>query len=475
MNYLCENKYQMLDQTTICAISTSPGAGAIAVIRLSGSEAISIAEKVFRSPNKEKKLADEKPNSLHFGQLMYNNEVIDEVVLSLFKAPHSFTGEDIVEISCHGSTYIQQKILEILIENGARMALPGEFTQRAFLNGKMDLSQAEAVADVIASSNAAAHKLAINQMRGGFSKEIGVLRDQLLHFTAMVELELDFSEEDVEFADRTALRNLTEKIEELLRKLKDSFQLGNAIKNGIPVAIVGETNVGKSTLLNALLNEDKAIVSDIHGTTRDVIEDVVNIHGTAFRFFDTAGIRETEDHIENLGIERSYSKLEQATVVLLVVDTNNPYELVKSRIDKIRERISGNQLLIIVANKIDTGKQETIQQLDLLDMTDREKLVFIAARDKRNLDELIDHMQHAISFDAAEQQDVIVTNARHFEILKNAHEAILRVLNGLDDGIPGDLLAQDIRECLHYMAEITGEISTHEVLGHIFKNFCIGK
>jgi len=465
----------MLDQSTICAISTSPGSGAIAVIRLSGSEAISIAGKIFKSPDKTKKLEEQPANSLHFGQIVFNNEVIDEVVVALFRAPHSFTGEDIAEISCHGSVYIQQKLLEILVENGARMARPGEFTQRAFLNGKMDLSQAEAVSDVIASSSAAAHKLALKQMRGGFSKEINELRDQLLHFTAMVELELDFAEEEVEFADRKELHKLAEKVELLLRKLKNSFQLGNVIKNGIPVAIVGETNVGKSTLLNALLNEDKAIVSEIHGTTRDVIEDVVNIHGTAFRFFDTAGLRETVDHIETLGIERTYHKLNEATIILLVVDTQNPYPVVKSRIDKIRKRITNGQQLILVANKTDIGNQETIEQLKKLKLGENEKRVFVVAREKRNLDKLIDRMTHAVNTDALNQEDVIVSNARHYEILKNAHAAIERVLTGLDTGITGDFLSQDIRECLHYLGEITGEITTHEVLGHIFKNFCIGK
>ena len=465
----------MLDQSTICAISTSPGTGALAVIRLSGEDSVAITDRIFRSPKKGKKLVAQAANTLHFGQIIYNENVIDEVVVSIFKAPHSFTGENSIEISCHGSVYIQQKILEILVENGARLAMPGEFTQRAFLNGKMDLSQAEAVADVISSSNAAAHKLAINQMRGGFSKEIGELRSQLLHFTAMIELELDFSEEDVEFADRTELRKLTVQIEKLLGKLKDSFQLGNAIKNGIPVAIIGETNVGKSTLLNALLNEDKAIVSEIHGTTRDVIEDVVNIHGTAFRFFDTAGIRETNDHIENLGIERSYSKLGQATVVLLVVDTQNTFDLVKSRIQKIRKKITGRQTLLIVANKTDSGLPETITKLNRLKLNDNEKMVFVAAKQKHNLHELIELMIYCVNIDALNQHDVVVTNARHYEILKHAHEAILSVLNGLDSGITGDFLAQDIRECLHYLGEITGEISTHEILGHIFKNFCIGK
>jgi tRNA modification GTPase len=465
----------MLDQSTICAISTSPGMGAIAVIRLSGEEAISIADKLFRSPQKGKSLMEQKANTLHFGQIVYDGEVVDEVVVSLFRAPHSFTGEDIVEISCHGSVYVQQKILEILAENGARLARPGEFTQRAFLNGKMDLSQAEAVADVIASSNAAAHKLAISQMRGGFSKEIGELRDQLLHFTAMVELELDFAEEDVEFANRTELRKLAEKVEQLLRKLKNSFQLGNAIKNGIPVAIVGETNVGKSTLLNVLLNEDRAIVSEIHGTTRDVIEDVVNIHGAAFRFFDTAGIRDTEDHIESLGIERTYHKLSEASIVLLVVDTENPFEIVFRRIEKIRKRMTYDQQLTIVANKIDSGKTETIESLKKVELAENENLVFMAAKEKRNLEELISLMTQAINISNVEKEDIIVTNARHYEILKSAHEAILRVLNGLDSGLSGDFLSQDIRECLHYLGEITGEISTDEVLGHIFKNFCIGK
>ena len=464
----------MIDQLSICAIATSPGMGAIATIRLSGEKALEIADSVFQSPKSGKKLVDQKPNTLHFGSVTDDNELIDEVVVSIFRTPHSFTGEDVVEITCHGSVYIQQRILQLLISKGARMALPGEFTQRAFLNGKMDLSQAEAVADLIASTNRAAQKVAINQMRGGFSSELSKLRGELLHFIAMIELELDFSEEDVEFADRTQLKNLVSRIEEILRKLKNSFQLGNVIKNGIPVAIVGETNVGKSTLLNALLNEEKAIVSDIHGTTRDVIEDVVNIHGTAFRFFDTAGIRETTDEIETLGIERSYSKLDLATIVILVVDTLNTIEIITERVAKIRSRIN-DQHLIIAANKSDIGLPETIAALKSLNLLSNEKLVFIAAKQKRNLDELIQEMQHAVSLDSISEDAVIVTNLRHFEALSKALESIERVQIGLDNLISGDFLAQDIRECLYYLGEITGEISNDEILGHIFKNFCIGK
>lgn len=464
----------MIDQSTICAIATSPGMGAIATIRLSGEKAIELAEMVFQSPNKLKYLRNQAANTIHFGAISDEDELIDEVVVALFRAPHSFTGEDVVEISCHGSVYIQQRILQLLIAKGARMARPGEFTQRAFLNGKMDLSQAEAVADLIASTNRAAQKVAINQMRGGFSSELANLRDELLHFIAMIELELDFSEEDVEFADRTQLKNLVSRIETIIRKLKNSFQLGNVIKNGIPVAIVGETNVGKSTLLNALLNEEKAIVSDIHGTTRDVIEDVVNIHGTSFRFFDTAGIRETSDAIESIGIERSYSKLDQATVVILVVDTQNSFEVVSRRIAKIRKRI-GDQQLIIAANKSDIGLPETIEKLKNFTLGADEKLVFIAAKQKSNLDELIQEMQHAVALDSIGEDAVIVTNVRHFAALSNALESIERVQLGLENMISGDFLAQDIRECLLYLGEITGEISNDEILGHIFKNFCIGK
>ena len=464
----------MSDQRTICAISTPPGIGGIAVIRISGKSAIEIADMVYRSPQSGKKLSGQKANTLHFGTIQSDNVVVDEVVIALFKAPHSFTGEDIVEISCHGSVYIQQQILQLLISQGARLAQPGEFTQRAFLNGKMDLSQAEAVADLIASGNAAAHKMAMNQMRGGFSRELNLLRGELLRFAALIELELDFSEEDVEFADRSSLIGLSGRIEALLEKLTDSFRLGNVIKNGIPVAIIGETNVGKSTLLNALLNEEKAIVSDIHGTTRDVIEDVVNIGGTLFRFSDTAGIRDTTDVIETMGIERSYTQLGKAEIVLLVTDLSRAAEPIIGRILKIREKIS-DQHLIIIANKEDIAKEEARAQLTGFPLLPNESLVFIAAKSRKNLGQLIRVMTNSLNLSPTGPEDIIVSNVRHYEALTLALNAIKLVSEGLHSGITGDFLAQDIRECLHYLGEITGEITTDETLGYIFRHFCIGK
>ena len=464
----------MFTAPTICAISTPAGTGGIAVIRLSGDQALLIVDRIFFSPVKGKKLSDQQGNTLHFGTISNGKETLDEVVAGLFRAPHSYTGEDVVEISCHGSRFIQQQILELLINEGAILAQPGEFTQRAFLNGKMDLSQAEAVADLISSGNAAAHRVAINQMRGGFSTEIGLLRDQLLHFITLIELELDFSEEDVEFADRTQLIGLSHKIEVLIGKLTDSFRLGNALRNGIPVAIVGETNVGKSTLLNAILNEEKAIVSDIHGTTRDVIEDVVNLDGVLFRFFDTAGLRPTTDTIESLGIERSYRKLEQASIVLLVLDLTSPHKKNLDRIREIRKLIT-DQRLILVANKSDLVTGEIRNELSGLALKSNESLVFIAAKAKENLTGLIREMQSLLSADRVNPEDVIVTNIRHYEALTQALEAIRRTITGLHENISGEFLSQDIRECLHYLGSITGAITSDEVLANIFKNFCIGK
>lgn len=464
----------MLVSSTIAAISTPAGTGGIAVIRLSGPGAIPLTDRIFQAPAKGKKLIGQAANTLHFGSVYKGKELLDEVVVGLFRAPHSYTGEDVVEISCHGSLFVQQQILQLLLDEGAELAQPGEFTQRAFLNGKMDLSQAEAVADLIASGNSAAHRVALNQMRGGFSAEISLLRDQLLHFTSLVELELDFSEEDVEFADRTLLIELSRKIETLIRKLTESFKLGNALKNGIPVAIVGETNVGKSTLLNALLNEEKAIVSDIHGTTRDVIEDVVNLNGVLFRFFDTAGLRHTTDTIENLGIERSYRKLEQASIVLLVLDLTSTTETLLTRIEKIRKKITDQQL-ILVANKSDLVSEEVRKNLAAIPLKKNESLVFISAKSKANLTGLIQQMQALLSIEKVNPEDVIVTNLRHYEALTKALEAIERVITGLQSNISGEFLSQDIRECLYYLGAITGQITTDEVLGNIFKHFCIGK
>ena len=457
----------------ITAISTPPGMGAIAVIRLSGEGCIALVDKIFKSPA-GKKLSAQKPNTVHFGQIVYLNEVVDEVLVTLFRAPHSFTGEESVEISCHGSVYIQQKIVEALLTHGARLADAGEFTRRAFKNGKFDLSQAEAVADLIASSSRAAHKVALNQMRGGFADKLAELRDKLLQFVSLIELELDFSEEDVEFANRETLYELTEEIETKIDKLAGSFQLGNAIKNGIPVAIIGETNAGKSTLLNLLLNEEKAIVSDIHGTTRDVIEDTVNIGGVTFRFIDTAGIRHTTDTIENLGIERTYRKIEQATIVLWMIDLTTPVEKITSLAASIVPKLEDKHVVLLF-NKSDLlSDAELAEKRAILPNLKAERL-FISAKKQQNTDELVQLLLKAAHIPQIGEGDVVVTNLRHYEALTRALDAIRRAKEGLQTGLTGDFISQDIRECMFYLGEITGQISTDEILGNIFSRFCIGK
>ncbi|OFX87189.1 MAG: tRNA uridine-5-carboxymethylaminomethyl(34) synthesis GTPase MnmE [Bacteroidetes bacterium GWF2_33_16] len=469
----------MINNDIICAISTPQGNGAIAVIRLSGSGAIELCNKLFQSPKTDKKLIDQPANTIHFGVLKEGDKIIDEVVISLFKNPHSYTGEDIVEISCHGSEYIQQQILQLFIKNGARFAKPGEFTMRAFLNGKMDLSQAEAVADLIASASAASHKVAIQQMRGGFSSEIAILRGQLLHFISLLELELDFSEEDVEFADRKQLHNLLHNISMLIERLLNSFKLGNVIKNGIPVAIVGQTNVGKSTLLNRILNEEKAIVSEIAGTTRDVIEDVINIEGVSFRFIDTAGIRDTTDTIETIGIERTFDRIDKASIVLFLIDANDNEKDISTAIKKVKDRIGkSDKKLIALLNKIDQldkTKEKAIDNILSKNLEKPDTQLKISAKTGENVEQLISELLSVVNLNALNQNEVIITNIRHYEALQRASESLQRAIDGLNTGITGDFLAQDIRETLHYLGEITGEITTDEVLGNIFKNFCIGK
>ena len=463
----------MKEDNTICAISTPAGVGGIAVIRVSGKNAFEICDNIFISQS-GKKLAEQKGYTIHFGQIKKGENTIDEVLMSVFRAPHSFTGEDCVEIACHGSLYIQQEVLQLLLENGATLAQAGEFTRRAFLNGKMDLSQAEAVADLIASTSASAHQMALNQMRGGFSDELTQLRTQLLNFVSLVELELDFNEEDVEFADRKQLTALAVNIKQVISRLADSFSVGNVLKNGIPVAIVGETNVGKSTLLNVLLNEEKAIVSDIHGTTRDVIEDTININGLMFRFIDTAGIRETKDTIEKLGIERTFQKMKQAFIILWLIDCTQ----FSKRMEWLTERIvkhAKNKKLIVVFNKIDKIADEEKEVLDsLFKGIDAEK-IYISAKKKIATENLKKALVEGAKIPAINANDVIVTNVRHYEALKKALKAIERVVEGLNADISGDFLSQDIRECMYYLGEITGEISTDEVLGNIFEKFCIGK
>lgn len=457
MNFMNQND-------TICALSSPAGMGAIALIRLSGKEAFKIVETVF-----SKKITAKESHTAHFGTLKNDGELIDEVVVTVFKNPTSFTGEDSVEIACHGSVFIQQEILQVLIKKGARMAGPGEFSLRAFMNKKMDLSQTEAIADLIAANSKAAHKVAMHQMRGGFSQEIGVLRQDLMNFASLVELELDFSEEDVEFADRKQLTDLVQKIKLKIDALVASFKLGNVIKNGVPVAIVGSPNAGKSTLLNALLNEEKAIVSAIAGTTRDLIEDTIILNGIAFRFIDTAGIRETKDHVESLGIERAYEQIRKAAVVLLLIDlTAIDEQFALNQIEKFATTINPTeQTLIPVFNKTDEINEANFNQL-------KGKGVFISAKKKENLADLVKQLESTVGNFGQEDQS-IVTNVRHYDILLKCKTAILKVEEGLSSQIPGDLLAMDIRETLHHLGEITGQISSDDLLGNIFANFCIGK
>lgn len=461
-----------MNQDTICAIATAQG-GAIGCIRVSGPEAIEITSCIFTPAATNRELGDSKPYTLTFGRIYDGSEVIDEVLVSLFRAPHSYTGENSTEITCHGSAYILQKVLQLLIKNGCRMAAPGEYTQRAFLNGKMDLSQAEAVADLIASSSAATHRLAMSQMRGGFSKELATLRDQLLHFTSLIELELDFSDhEELEFADRSELCQLANNIEKVMARLVNSFNVGNAIKNGVPVAIIGETNAGKSTLLNVLLNEDKAIVSDIHGTTRDIIEDTVNIGGITFRFIDTAGIRETSDTIESLGIERTFQKLDQAEIVLWMIDATNAQAQITQLAGQLLPRCERKQL-ILVYNKADLV--DNIQNSIPDNFPDNVQSITLSAKKREHIEELQRMLITSAHLPTITQNDVIVTNVRHYEALNNALEAIHRVQEGLTNNISGDFISQDIRECIFHLSDIAGEVTNDMVLQNIFQHFCIGK
>tara|TARA_B110000971_G_C20014082_1_gene503042 strand:+ start:327 stop:1721 length:1395 start_codon:yes stop_codon:yes gene_type:complete len=464
----------MIKNDTIIALATPAGVGAISVIRLSGENAIAIVDRHFKSIKKNKTLKSQKTHTIHLGNIIQNNIILDEVLVSVFKNPNSYTGENVVEISCHGSSFIQQEIIQLFLENGCKMADNGEFTLRAFLNGKMDLSQAEAVADVIASNSAASHQIAIQQMRGGITNELKELRVQLLDFAALIELELDFSGEDVEFADRTKFIELVTKITGVLKRLIDSFSFGNAMKNGIPVAIIGEPNVGKSTLLNTILNEEKAIVSDIAGTTRDAIEDEIIIDGVAFRFIDTAGIRETQDVIESIGIKKAYEKAENAQLIIFLIDSNKfSYfsALFLQEIETIKERFP-NKRLLVVANKIDTLSCHDAAILK----SEIAHLILLSAKQKTGIEELKSELTSLVNSGALSNNETIVTNSRHFEALNNALTAITSVQQGIDLEISTDLFSIDIRECLRHLGNITGEYDVDkDILGHIFSNFCIGK
>lgn len=460
---------------TICAPATGKG-GAISVIRLSGPDSIGTCGKIFFPADKKTDLALQNGYSVVYGDIRSGDEIIDDVLVSIFRSPHSYTGEDSVEISCHASPYIVGRILQLLVRNGAIMAFPGEFTRRAFMNGRMDLSQAEAVADVIASSSRAAHKIAVNQIRGGFSAEIRKLRSELLNFASLIELELDFGEEDVEFADRSDLKAIILKVRTLADNLAASFSAGNALKNGIPVAIAGKPNSGKSTLMNALLMEERAIVSDIPGTTRDSIEETIHINDIEYRFIDTAGLRETSDVIETLGIQRTYEKIRQASVILFIDDISDKAEIINTRIGLLSGILNHDQRMIIVINKIDQASPALISQLSKkIGTNGKQSLVFISAREKTGLDELRKMLVDSSITEKLDSNEVIISNVRHYEALTNVSDALGRVLDGLDNNIPEDLIAIDIRQAIHYLGEITGEITTDEILGNIFKNFCIGK
>lgn len=461
----------MILNDTIVALATPSGAGAIAIVRVSGPKAVDTVAEVFQSI-KNKDLRKQKTHTLHLGFIKDGDKIIDQVLVSLFKGTNSYTGEPTVEVSCHGSTFIQQQIIQLLLRKGCRMATAGEFTMRSFLNGKMDLSQAEAVADLIASDNEAAHQIAMQQMRGGFSNEIAKLREELLNFASLIELELDFSEEDVEFADRTAFRDLVSRIQFVLKRLIDSFAVGNVIKNGIPVAIVGEPNVGKSTLLNALLNEERAIVSDIAGTTRDTIEDELVIDGIGFRFIDTAGIRETKDVVESIGIQKTFEKIEQAQLVLFLVDSaqSKNLERLKQEIEEIKNKYPQKALLVIV-NKMDLLSETEISNLT----SEISNLILISAKQKIGIDTLKRELLGLVNTGSLRNNETIVTNTRHYDSLIKALEEIQKVQYGLDTNIPADLMAIDIRQALFYFGEITGQVTNDELLGNIFANFCIGK
>ena len=459
----------MYQQDTIIALATPSGMGAIAVIRLSGEDAIAHANTVFKPKTGTKDLLLQKTHTLHLGHIVDANRIIDEVLVSIFKNPHSYTGENVVEISCHGSVYIQQEIIQLFIKRGVRLANPGEFTLRAFLNGKLDLSQAEAVADLIASDSKASHQIALQQMRGGFSNEIEQLRQKLLNFASLIELELDFAEEDVAFANRDDFQQLVTKITSVLKELIASFAYGNVLKNGIPVAIIGEPNVGKSTLLNALLNEEKAIVSEIAGTTRDAIEDEIVIEGVAYRFIDTAGIRDTKDTIEKIGIEKTYENIEKAQLVLFLVDSFNIQNL-KIKIRDLKEKYPNKKILTIL-NKIDLLAENEISNLE----SQISNLILLSAKNKKGISTLKDKLTALANIGALSNNQTIVSNSRHFEALNKALVEMNNVQNGIDTSLSSDLIAIDIRQALNYLGEITGKVTTEDLLGTIFANFCIGK